>query len=35
MLKLPNVGHMTTFRMQFELRDKIFLVLSWTEIMTS
>ena len=35
MLELPNFGHMTTFTIWFESRDKILLVASWTEIMTS
>ena len=29
-----NFGHMTTSTIQFESRDKILLVTSWTEIMT-
>ena len=33
--KLPNFGYMTTSTMQFESRDKILLVTSWTEIMAS
>ena len=35
MLELPNFGHMNTSTMQFESRDKILLVTSSTEIMTS
>ena len=35
MLELPNFGHMTTPTIQFKSRDKILLVTSWTEIMTS
>ena len=35
MLELTNFGHMTTFTLQFEPHDKILLVMSWTEIMTS
>ena len=35
MLDLPNFGHMTTFTLSFESRDKTLLVTSWTEIMTS
>ena len=35
MLQLPNFGHMTTSIIQFESRDKILLVTSWREIMTS
>ena len=35
MLELPSFGHMTTFTLQFESRDKILLVTSWTEIITS
>ena len=35
MLELPDFGHMTTFTLQFESHDKILLVTSWTEIMTS
>ena len=34
MLQLPNFGHMTTFIIQFESRDKILFVTSWAEIMT-
>ena len=34
-LKLPNLGHMTTSKIQFESREKILLVMSWTEIMMS
>ena len=33
-LELPNFGHMTTFTLQFESREKILLVTLWTEIMT-
>ena len=33
MLELPNFGHMATFTLEFESRDKILLVTSWTEIM--
>ena len=32
MLELPNFGHMTTPKIQFESRNKILLVTSWTEI---
>ena len=35
MLKLPNFGHMTAFTLLFESRDKIGLMTSWAEIMTS
>ena len=35
MLELPNFGHMTTYKIKCESRDKILLVRSWTEIMTS
>ena len=35
MLELPNFGHMTTFTIWFESHDKILLVVSWTEIVTS
>ena len=35
MLELPNFRRMTTFTIWFESRDKILLVASWTEIMTS
>ena len=35
MLQLPNFGHMTAFRIQFESRDKILLVMSWIEIKAS
>ena len=31
MLELPNFGHMTTFTLQFELRDKIGLVTLWAK----
>ena len=35
MLELPNFGHMTTFKLLFESRNKIGLVTSWAKIMTS
>ena len=35
MLELPNFGHMTTFTIYLESHDKILLVTSWTEAMTS
>ena len=35
MLELSNFGHMTTSTIYIESRDKILLVTSWTEIMTS
>ena len=35
MLELLIFGHMTKFTIWFESRDKIILVVSWTEIMTS
>ena len=35
MLELPNFGHMKTSIIQFESGDKILLVTSWTDIMTS
>ena len=35
MLYLPNFAQMTTLTIQFESRDKILLVTSWTEILTS
>ena len=35
MLELPKFGYMITSTVQFESRDKIFLITSWTEIMTS
>ena len=35
MLQLPNFGHMITSPIQFESRDKRFLMRSLTEIMTS
>ena len=35
MLELPNFDHMTTFTIKFELRDKILLLTSWTEMMRS
>ena len=34
-LELPNFGHMTISTTQFESRDKILFVTSWSEIMTS
>ena len=34
-LELPNVGHINTYKILFEPRDKILLVTSWTKIMTS
>ena len=34
MLELPNFGHVTTSTIQFESRDKIWLVMPLTEIMT-
>ena len=34
-LQVPNFGHMTTSTVSFESRDKILLVTSWIEIMTS
>ena len=34
MPEIPNFGHMTAFTVWFESRDKVFLVVSWTEIMT-
>ena len=34
-LKLPNLGHMTISKIQFESCEKILLVMSWTEIMMS
>ena len=33
MLELPNFGHMTASKIQFESRDKTLLVTSWTKIM--
>ena len=35
MLQLPNFGHMTTAIISFESRDKLLLVTSRTEIVTS
>ena len=35
MLELPDFGHMTTYTIQSESRDKILLVTSWTEFMMS
>ena len=35
MLQLPNFGHMNAYTIWFESRDKILLVTSSTEIMTS
>ena len=35
MLELPNFVHMTTSTVEFESRDKILLVTSWAEILTS
>ena len=35
MLELPIFGHMSTTSIEFEPSDKILLVTSWTEIMTS
>ena len=35
MLELPNFGHMTTSTTLFEWRDKILMVKSWAETMTS
>ena len=35
MLELPNFGPMTTTTVGYESRDKVYLVLSITEIMTS
>ena len=34
-LELSNFSHMTTSIIKFESYDKILLVASWTEIMTS
>ena len=34
MLEFPNFGHMTTSTILSKSRDKILLVVSWTEIMT-
>ena len=35
MIQILNFGHMTTSIIKIESRDKILLVTSWTEIMTS
>ena len=35
MLELPSFGHMTVSTICYESLDKILLVRSWTEIMTS
>ena len=35
MLELPSFGHVTTSTIQFESRDKIWLVTPWTDIMMS
>ena len=35
MLELPNFGHMATFTLLFESRDKIVLMTLWAEIMAS
>ena len=35
MLELPNFGHLTISTIQIESRDKILLVTSQTEVMTS
>ena len=35
MLQLPNFFHMTTFTIEYESRDKIILLTSWTETVTS
>ena len=35
MLELPNFGHMTKSTISFKTRDKIVLMTSWTQIMTS
>ena len=35
MQELPNFGHMTKFTISFDSRDKMLLVTSWAEIMTS
>ena len=35
MLELPSFGHMTVSTIFYESLDKILLVRSWTEIMTS
>ena len=34
-LELPNFGHMTTFTIKFDSRDKILSVISLTGIVTS
>ena len=34
MLELPQFGHMTTSTIQFDSRDKILLMTSWTQNMT-
>ena len=34
MLELPNFGHLATSTIQFESRDKIWMVMPLTEIMT-
>ena len=34
-LELPNFNQMTTSTIQFESHDKVLLVTSWTEIMSS
>ena len=33
-LDLPNFGHMTTSKIQFEARDKTLLVIPWAEIIS-
>ena len=35
MLELPNFGHMITTAIKLDSPDKIMLVMSWTEVMTS
>ena len=35
MLELPNFDHMATSTIKFESFDKILLVTSWTQILTS
>ena len=35
LIELPDFGHMTTLTIQFESRDKMLLVTSSSEIMTS
>ena len=35
MLQLPNFGQITISTIQFESRDKILLLTSWAQIMTS